>query len=257
MEIVAACYTDVGIKKEINQDSLSVKVVNSPKGKIAFAIVCDGMGGLEHGELASKEVVMAFNDWFGTQFAQMVAGDCFTSETMHAQWQSLIDGMNERIAEYAKKNGTMMGTTVSVLLVYQGAFYICHVGDSRIYQITQSVRRLTVDQTLVAQEVLMGKLTEEEALMDPRRSILLQCVGASGIVEPQFETGKITEDTVFLLSSDGFVHMVSEEELCEAFSPSREWKKEELLEECKRMVRLVMDRGERDNVTLVALAMYK
>lgn len=257
MEIVAACYTDAGIIKEINQDSLSVKVVNSPKGKIAFALVCDGMGGLEHGELASKEVVLAFNNWFSTQLAQMVAEDSFSSEIVHAQWLGLIEGMNERIAEYAEQKGMMMGTTVSVLLVYQEEFFICHVGDSRIYKITQSVRQLTVDQTLVAQEVEMGKITEEEALVDPRRSILLQCVGASGVVEPQFETGGITEDTVFLISSDGFVHLVTEEELYMTFYPSKTWEKEELLAECERMVKLVMDRGERDNVTLVALAMHK
>ena len=259
MEIVAACYTDAGIIKEINQDSLSVKVVNSlrGKGKIAFAIVCDGMGGLEHGELASREAVMAFNNWFEVQCVQMIKGDSFTLENICRKWRSLIDGMNKRMAEYAGKNDMMMGTTVSALFVYQERFLICHVGDSRIYQIAQGVRQLTFDQTLVAQEVKLGMLTREEARTDPRRSILLQCIGASDIVRPQFETGKITEDTVFLLATDGFVHMVSEEELYAVFSPSKGWKKEELMVECGRMVKLVMDRGERDNVTLVALAIKK
>lgn len=257
MEIVAACYTDAGIIKEINQDSLSVKVVNSLKGKIAFAIVCDGMGGLEHGELASREVVMAFNNWFEVQCAQMAAGNSFTLENICRKWRSLIEGMNEGIAEYAEKNDMVMGTTVSALFVYQGKFMICHVGDSRIYQVAQSVRQLTADQTLVEQEVRLGILTREEARTDPRRNILLQCVGASNVVKPQFEAGRITEDTVFLLATDGFVHMVSEEELYAVFSPSKGWKKEELMAECGRMVKLVMDRGERDNVTLVALAIYK
>lgn len=254
MDIIAACYTDAGNVKKINQDSLSVKVVNSPNGKIAFAVVCDGMGGLEHGEVASKEVVMAFNDWFVKQFAQMVAEDTFTAELAQAQWGKLIDGMNGRIAEYAEQKGMMMGTTASVLLVYKDEYYICHVGDSRIYQISNSVEQLTKDQTLVEQEVEMGKLTHEEAMVDPRRSILLQCVGASGIVEPQFEMGQLTGDAVFLIASDGFVHLISEEELYETFNPMRIQSKEELSIECERTVKLVMERGERDNITVVALA---
>ncbi|MCM1180723.1 MAG: protein phosphatase 2C domain-containing protein [Clostridium sp.] len=257
MEIVAACYTDAGMIKEINQDSLSVKVVNFSEGKIAFAIVCDGLGGLEHGELASREVVMAFNHWFGVQFAQMAAKDSFSLEKICTQWHGLIEEMNRGIAQYAKENGMMMGTTVSALFVYREEFMICHVGDSRIYQIAGGVRQLTADQTLVALEVEKGILTKEEACTDPRRSILLQCVGASDMVAPQFEVGRITEDTVFLLATDGFVHMVSEEELYAVFSPAKGWKKEELMTECGRMVKLVMDRGERDNVTLVALAIQR
>lgn len=254
MEIVAACYTHAGNIKKINQDSLSVKVVNSPRGKIAFAVVCDGMGGLEHGELASKEVVMAFNDWFLKQFAGIVATDTFTPELIKEQWQQLVDQMNSRLAEYAQQKDMMMGTTVSVLLVFQGKYYICHVGDSRIYQIQKSVVQLTVDHTLVAQEVEMGNLTPTEALVDPRRNILLQCVGASGTVKSQFEQGEILEDTVFLLCSDGFIHVISDEELWETFNPTVISEKEELTKECQRMVKLVMERGERDNITVVALA---
>ena len=155
MEIIAACHTDAGNIKEINQDSLSVKVVNTPKGKIAFAIVCDGMGGLEHGEVASKEVVMAFNNWFQREFAKIAATDTCTAELIQTQWEELIDRMNDRLAEYAKQKDMMMGTTVSALLVYQGKYYVCHVGDSRIYQIQQRVVQLTVDLTLVAKEVEM------------------------------------------------------------------------------------------------------
>ena len=60
MEVISSYYTNVGNVKTTNQDSLSVEVVNSPNGRIVFAVVCDGMGGLDQGELASKEVVLAF-----------------------------------------------------------------------------------------------------------------------------------------------------------------------------------------------------
>ena len=252
MEIIAACYTDAGNIKEMNQDSLSVKVVNSPKGKILFAVVCDGMGGLEHGEVASREVVVAFNNWFSNQFAQMVAQDFVSAAQVQEQWKRLITGMNERISEYADGLGMMMGTTVSAVLVYQGEYFICHVGDSRIYRICHSVEQLTMDQTLVEQEVELGKLTKEEAMVDPRRSILLQCVGASGVVEPQFDTGTISEETTFILSSDGFVHFISNEEIYEVFSPEQIRDKAMLSRRCEKMVKRVMERGERGNITVIA-----
>lgn len=253
MEIMASYYTDVGSVKEINQDSLSVKVVNSPGGKIVFALVCDGMGGLEQGELASKEVVVAFNNWFATQFAQMVAENSFTQESVDGQWQDLIEAVNTRLSEYADNQGMMMGTTLSALLIYKGEYFICHVGDSRIYQINQSVNQITQDHTLVAKEIEMGVLTEAEALVDPRRSILLQCVGASGVVEPQYEKGTITGETTFLLASDGFIHMISEEEIYQYFRPEALTDKDKITNICEKTTCLVKERGERDNITVIAV----
>lgn len=253
MEVIASYYTDVGNVKKMNQDSLSVKVVNSPRGKIVFALVCDGMGGLEQGELASKEAVVAFNNWFLTQFAQMVAEDTVTETEVFRQWQDLIQTINYRMGEYANYHGMMMGTTVSVLLVYEEQYFICHVGDSRINCIDRSIRQITKDHTLVAQEVEMGVLTMEEALVDPRRSILLQCVGASEFIEPQYERGTIGEDTTFLISSDGFVHMISQEELYQRFRPEALKDKEQVRTACEQAARVVMERGEKDNITVVAI----
>jgi serine/threonine protein phosphatase PrpC len=253
MEIIAAYCTDVGNVKEINQDSLSVKVVNSPKGKIVFAVVCDGMGGLEHGEVASREVVVAFNNWFTSHFAKMVTEDSFAPEQVRVQWQKLVNTMNAKIGEYAEQNGMMMGTTVSALLLFQGEYYICHVGDSRIYKIDEKVEQLTEDHTLVAQEVALGYLTEEEAAVDSRRSILLQCVGASTEVDTQYQMGRVESEVTFILSSDGFVHLVSEKELLKVFHPKEISDKGQLSHKCEETVKLVMERGERDNISVIAV----
>ncbi|MDO5155651.1 MAG: serine/threonine-protein phosphatase [Eubacteriales bacterium] len=257
MEVIVSYCTDAGNRKKTNQDSLSVKVVNSPKGKIVFAVVCDGMGGLAHGEMASREVVMAFVEWFEVEFARLVAQDMVSEDTVHDQWQEVIVRTNESLGEYANREGTMMGSTVSVLLLYQEEYYICHVGDSRIYRINEKTKQLTNDQTLVAWEVEMGKLTEEEAKVDPRRSVLLQCVGASEEVRPQYERGKITGNTTFVLSSDGFVHKITKEELQDMFSPERIQDKQHLTQICETAVDIVMERGELDNVTVVAIALKK
>lgn len=251
MGIFASYYTDKGIVKQVNQDSLSVKIVNSPKGKIVFALVCDGMGGLSQGEVASKEVVIAFNNWFATRFSDMVMGDCFSKEVLYEQWQEIAESLNDKLDRYANNRDMMMGTTVSALLIYMDHYYICHVGDSRIYRIDSKVQQITMDHTLVAQEVRLGMLTEEEAENDPRRSVLLQCIGASSIIEPQFTEGKVEGEATFLLCSDGFVHKNSDNDLQRVFAPANIKNKEHGNELCKEMVFHAMEQDERDNISVV------
>lgn len=257
MEIIASCYTDAGTTKNINQDALSIQIVDSPQGKIVMAVVCDGMGGLAFGERASRETVQIFHNWFTTQFAQMVEEGTITKERLFHQWQEWIDKANYRLKVYAKNQGKKMGTTLSALLIYCGEYYICHVGDSRIYRIDDSVHKLTTDHTLVAKEVAMGRLTKEQALVDARRNILLQCVGASEVVKPQFDHGRMTGDVTFLLSSDGFVHLITEDEIYGYFRPERLSNKAQLTEICESTTKLLMKRGESDNITVIAVAFKK
>lgn len=255
MEIITAYYTDVGQVKTINQDSLSVKVVNSPQGKIVFAIVCDGMGGLEQGEIASKETIVELNDWFMTQFAKMVADNTVSEDAVYQQWQERIERVSARLGAYAQSQGVTMGTTLTAILIYKAEYYVCHVGDSRIYRIDDVVNQVTTDHTLVAKEVELGYLTEEQAKIDPRRSILLQCVGASEVIEPQFEKMSVTEDTTFILSSDGFVHLITEEEMYRHFRPEVIEDKKQLTDICEAAVKVAMKRGERDNITVIAVVL--
>lgn len=253
MEIITAYNTDAGLVKSMNQDSLSVKVVNSPQGKIVFALVCDGMGGLEHGELASKETILAMNQWFTDRFAKLVADDSVTESAIYQQWQEEVMAVNDRLSAYADIQGVSMGTTLTALLLYKDSYYVCHVGDSRIYKIADGIEQVTSDHTLVAKEVELGYLTREQAMVDPRRSVLLQCVGASESVNPQLEHGYIPEQVTFILSSDGFVHMLQEEEIFQSFRPDHIVDKEQLMGLCEEATQLVMERGERDNVTVIAI----
>lgn len=255
MEIVTAYNTDIGNMRKLNQDSLSVKVVNTPLERIAFAIVCDGMGGLERGELASKELIFAFNKWFATAFVQMVADNSFSVKKLNAQWMMLVNKLNKQLGNYASQKGIMMGTTLSVLLIYKDSFFICHVGDSCIYKIDNSIKKLTIDHTLAAEEVRRGIITEEEALADPGRNILMQCVGASKIVKPQFESGDITGAMTFLLSSDGFIHNITEQEIFENFCPQNMKDRVQMTRVCEEITKLVIERGEKDNVTVVVLTL--
>lgn len=154
MRFEIAADTDRGIVKETNQDSLLVKCFSTCKGDMAFAVLCDGMGGLSKGELASATVVRAFDRWSDEQLPELckLSNPDIDSLILERQWDEVIQQQNEKIKAYGKAHAVNMGTTVVALLVTQKAYYIINVGDSRIYSLSDHIERLTTDQTYVQRE---------------------------------------------------------------------------------------------------------
>ncbi|MBQ9936550.1 MAG: serine/threonine-protein phosphatase [Lachnospiraceae bacterium] len=253
MEYIAAYHTDVGISKKTNQDSLAIKVVETKKGKVAFAIVCDGMGGLSKGELASKEVIMAFSDWFDNTLIDQINANGLDEGKLVSQWNDIIQVQNKRLGEYGEKNSIMLGTTVSAILLFNEDYYIVHVGDSRVYALSDRVLQLTKDQTFIAREIEAGRMTVEQSKTDPRRSVLLQCVGASQVVEPEFVKGRITKNTVYMLCSDGFRHQISEKEMLDKIGPSATSTEQDMEFGCRYLTETVKSRKESDNITVAVI----
>lgn len=253
MEYTATYNTDIGIRKSTNQDSVALRIVDTPNGQVAFAIVCDGMGGLAKGELASKEVIESFCRWFDEEFLAQIIEGSFSALRLRDDWNSIIQTENRLLGIYGSDNNIMLGTTVSAILMYKDEFFIVHVGDSRVYELVSGVRILTKDQTFVAREIAAGRMTPEEAKVDPRRSVLLQCVGASATVVPDFLKGKIQKNSVYLVCSDGFRHQISEEEIMEKLGPKASKTVEEMKYGCVYLTELVKNRKETDNITVAAI----
>ena len=253
MEYAATYNTDIGIRKSTNQDSVALRIIDTPDGQVAFGIVCDGMGGLAKGELASKEVISAFCRWFDEEFTTQVLDGSFSALRLRDEWNSIIQSENRILGIYGSDNNIMLGTTVSAILMYKEEFYIVHVGDSRVYELRDTVRILTKDQTFVAREIAAGRMTPEEAKIDPRRSVLLQCVGASATVVPDFLKGKIQRNSVYFVCSDGFRHQISNEEIMEKLGPENSKNMEELKYGCVYLTELVKNRKETDNITVAAI----
>nr|WP_263324554.1 protein phosphatase 2C domain-containing protein [Neobacillus sp. Marseille-Q6967] len=250
MEVLTAAYTDIGIKKATNQDSLCVKIAETSVGKVVLAVICDGMGGLAKGEVASASVIHRFSEWFEQEFPGQLAN--FNLGDIQYHWTRMIKAQNQRIAEYGRKERVQLGTTwTALLLIGTQHLLIGHVGDSRVYRIDNRLEVLTEDQTVVGREVRRGTLTPEQAKKDPRRNVLLQCIGASKLVEPQFLTGKPVSGEVYMLCSDGFRHMISEDEIYRAFSPALLVNETVMEQKAKEMVDLNKQRQETDNITVV------
>lgn len=257
-----AAHTDAGTTKPVNQDSLTVKVANTICGEAAFAILCDGMGGLEQGEVASAAVVRAYEQWFLRDLPQMLAKG-FSERALEQVWHQLANECNIRIMDYSKGQNAAMGTTLTAMLLLEGRYYISHVGDCRIYVMGNGMEQLTTDQTYVAREVALGHMTPEQAQTDSRRNVLLQCIGTVGSVNPDFLMGDFYDDDTFLVCSDGFRHKLADGELyeyCHTALEGMEWFVANRLNNSHFMngrLRYVIEnikaRGERDNISAILI----
>lgn len=252
MQYIGSAVTDIGIIKKTNQDSVCLKVAEAKgKGQVAMAAICDGMGGLSKGELASATVIRYFSDWFDKELPLRLSK--YSWKDLSAEFDKMIKGLNYKIIDYGRKVGTSLGTTLSLILIIEDKYMIAHVGDSRVYKITNKIEQLTEDQTYVAREIKLGHMTPQQAAVDPQRNMLLQCVGASTVVEPAFYYGNVTPGDVFVLCSDGFRHVISNEEIFENLNYSNIPEIKNMQDNSRYLIELNKRRNERDNISVAVL----
>lgn len=255
MNFLISGTTDVGTKKLTNQDSLSVKIINTSQGRMAFAILCDGMGGLEKGEVASATVIRAFDTWVQTQLPLLCNGP-IQDHVIRMQWEKIITDLNQTIKIYGARQGVRLGTTAVIMLLTQTRYYLLNVGDSRAYELSDTIRQLTADQTFVAREVALGNMTPEEARVDKRRNVLLQCVGASDEVYPDMFFGDVKEHAVYMLCSDGFRHEISAEEIYEKLRPEMLVDEAAMRANATHLIELNKIRKEQDNISVAMVRTF-
>ena len=255
MNFLISAVTDIGLTKSTNQDSYLVRHFKTNQGNVVLAVLCDGMGGLSKGEVASSSVINAFKIWSETRLPQLLATG-FNENDIQSEWNEIALSFNRKIQDYAKKFGTNMGTTLVAMLLTESYFFIINVGDSRAYEISSQLRVLTKDQTVVAKEIELGKLTPEQAEKDPRRSVLLQCIGASVEVVPDFFVGNVMQDSVYMLCSDGFRHEITPEEIYNYMNASVMTSEPQMQANMQALVEANKQRQERDNITVIGIRTY-
>ncbi len=249
LKFTATANTDIGIVKSTNQDSVLIKHASTEKGEVLMAIVCDGMGGLSKGELASATVIRSFADWFDNELPYELVN--IDLKVIGSKWSLMLKELNSKIGEYSQKNHLEgVGTTFSGILFVGNQNVIVHVGDTRIYHIGASLTQLTTDQTFIAREISRGAMTPEQAKTDKRRNLLLQCVGASKVVEPQVICSG-TDTGAYMICSDGFRHEISEDEIYESLNPINLMNRQAMHNNAKYLIDQVKKRNERDNISVV------
>lgn len=255
MNFIVSANTDIGITKTTNQDSVSIRVANTSQGRMAFAVLCDGMGGLDKGEVASAAVIRAFDHWFRNDLPAL-CGAPIEDSVIREQWNKIITEQNNAIKTYGARQGVKLGTTVVAILLTQNRYYVLNVGDSRVYEIAEVLKQITNDQTFIAREIALGNMTEEQALTDSRRNVLLQCVGASDDVYPDMFFGDVLDNAVYMLCSDGFRHEISSEEIFERLNPNVNLDENSMNAHSVELIEMNKSRMERDNITVALIRTF-
>jgi protein phosphatase len=223
--------TDTGRQRRANEDS---HLARAP-----LFVVADGMGGAQAGEVASRIAVESFE-----------GGLQATSEPEAALAQLTRDA-NARIHELSHSHAEQagMGTTLTAVYVGEREVSIAHVGDSRAYRLRAGeLLRLTEDHSLVDELLRQGRLTPEEALEHPQRSVITRALGPEGFVEVDTRSYSAQDGDVYLLCSDGLTTMVPEPRLAELLLAH-----ESLRDAGEALIAAANEAGGRDNITVLLL----
>lgn len=233
--------TDVGQKRNTNQDY--VGLFKNEAG-IELAILADGMGGHQAGDVASK---MAVNN----SGANWEASDVTSSEKV-VQWLiKRIQDENEMIYQKGQTKDEFlgMGTTIVSAALLENSFVLANVGDSRAYLVRNNeLLQLTEDHSLVNELVKSGEITHEMAANHPRKNVLTRSLGMPNTVEVDVTNHLWVPDDYILLCSDGLTNMVTEEEILATINSDRT-----LEEKVEALITAANGAGGLDNITVLII----
>ncbi len=238
----AFATSDVGKAREINEDYF---YISYPDDKIQLFILADGMGGYNGGEIASQMAVTAAKNYIMTNFDENNTNKDVLLELV----KSSVKYANMIVYEKAEQNPelTNMGTTLDVCLIYQNKAFIAHIGDSRVYRMrNEFFRKLTKDHSYVQRLIDDGELTKDEAMVHPKKNMLMKALGCESFIEPDGMVRGFLKDDVILMCSDGLTNMVTEEEIVKII-------KENPTDATKLLVQRANDLGGTDNITAIII----
>lgn len=234
--------TDIGRKREMNQDAY---VAGEFESGAAFAVVCDGMGGMSGGNVASERAASIISDYIVKSYSPKMSATAI--ETM---LRAAVETANSEIYDMAQSDPEYagMGTTVVATLVCDQLAHIVHVGDSRAYLVgTSEIERLTIDHSVVQTMVDKGEISESEAKIHPKKNIITRAVGAEKSVLCDYDMVIKPDSSVLLLCTDGLTNFVEEEKIFSVVT-------NESPESCAdRLTEYANEAGGGDNITVVLI----
>lgn len=235
--------SDIGLVRETNQDNFMYGRIG---GDTVWAVVCDGMGGVSGGSVASEMACQSVSEAIRKTFengAPQDVGDVL---------MSIIQDANESIFNKSLADEILcgMGTTVVIAIASGGSLHIAHVGDSRAYIISgkSSVKRLTTDHSIVQEMLDNGEITQQQAKSHPRKNIITRALGIGRLVECDYTHADLNPGDKILICTDGLTNYLDDEEFSQYFSQHKTDKViDGLIDAAKKL-------GGADNITAVVIS---
>ena len=235
--------TDKGMIRESNQDAYAVGEL---PGEVAWAVVCDGMGGAAGGNIASALAVKVISDKINASYNENMK-----DSSIKNLLDSAITAANIEVYDMADSRPELkgMGTTVVCSIVRDNQAFIAHAGDSRAYIADKnSIKQITTDHSMDQALVDEGKITPEEAENHPNKNIITRAVGVDKKIDIEFNQIPLNDEETLILCTDGLSNYVSSNELFENISDGQYYAFAD------RLVKKANNNGGGDNITVVAIA---
>lgn len=234
-------FTDTGRVRDMNQDAFKTGFF---KDGGAWAVVCDGMGGVSGGQIASEICVNEVSSHIEKGYRKSMS-----MKSVKNLLVSAITAANIKVFETANENKEYfgMGTTVVAVVILNGFAAVAHVGDSRAYFINDNIRQITRDHSVVQYLIDTGRITKEAAKTHPDRNVITRAVGVNPEVDVDVDIIPINEGETILICSDGLYEYVSEKEMFDMIkNPDED-------EPAKKLLEMANEAGGKDNITVVTV----
>ncbi len=233
--------THIGLVRENNQDALEYGTLGTAA---QYAVVCDGMGGANGGNIASKIAVEVIGSRIRDGFHENMSASS-VERLLESAMATANVGVYDRAQQQAELIG--MGTTVVAAITCGNTAYISHVGDSRLYLWRQQeLSVVTRDHSVVQELVESGQITEEEARSHPRKNYITRALGVVAEESGEYDELELMSGDRLLLCTDGLTNEVSPDSIATLLQKPAD-------EALEALVRAALDDGGADNITVVLM----
>lgn len=237
-----AVKSDRGMVREINEDSYNI--IAGYSGIPVTFIIADGMGGHNSGEIASKMAVDFISNYI-LQFPEILSNE----DNIPSAINEIMKKANREVYEHSKQQESYygMGTTLIAAVVFNKKLFIGHIGDSRVYLIREgTIKRMTIDHSLIEELMQNGTLTKEEAENHPKKNIITRALGCSEEIQVDTYSCRMNDNDIYMLCTDGLTNMLNEDEIKEIIESAET---PELA--CEELINQANERGGNDNTTVM------
>lgn len=233
--------TDKGRVRSDNQDAYFAGRISD---NAVFAVVCDGMGGANAGNVASENAVRHISEYIIRSYR-----DSMDISELEKTVRNAVTSANIELYDMSASEQSLsgMGTTAIIALIKDGESVIANVGDSRIYLVNENIKQLTRDHSVVQSLIESGKITPEDAKYHPRKNVITRAIGAEGSVTADSSVIRLNRGDSLLLCTDGLSNYLDDNEILSVF------KNTDISAVPEALVEKANLNGGGDNITVVTL----
>lgn len=232
--------TDVGKKRTVNQDYIFCeenKIGSLPN----LYIVADGMGGHNAGDFASRFCVETVTEQIRQSALKTPIGII----------ENAVKNANDLLTKKAEEQSELvgMGTTFVAATILEDTMYVANIGDSRLYIISDRIKQITEDHSLVEEMIKTGEIKRKDARFHPNKNVITRAVGSNKYVSPDYFEVNLNEGDVVLMCSDGLSNMIDDEEMKEIVKTYSD----NLESVGKKLIERANEYGGKDNIAIILI----